>query len=120
AAEGDRSENAEYIYGKKRLREIDAKLARMQRLLDGARPIETTHIDSAIVGFGAYVRLDYGDCEKVWRIVGEGESEPRNGTISLASLLARAMLGNTVYDEFFFSVEGKRIEVSIVDVRYQP
>lgn len=99
AALGDRSENAEYKYGKRRLREIDRRLRFLAKRLDRMKVI-TPHMQAASVGkvgFGAWVVLedDEGD-RKCYRIVGPDESDADNGAISMQSPVAQALMGKTV------------------------
>ena len=99
AAEGDRSENAEYIYGKKRLREIDKKLRQLTSLFGDADVIDIEYLRSDRVDFGARVSvLDEDGCEKQWLIVGVGEADIAEGTISYKSPVARALMGKKVGD----------------------
>lgn len=101
AALGDRSENAEYIYGKRRLREIDRRLRFLGKRLDAltvVRPSLTA--DKSRVGFGAWVSLvdDEGE-QRRYQIVGTDEFDADHGKISVASPIARALLGKRVDDE---------------------
>jgi transcription elongation factor GreB len=97
AAEGDRSENAEYIYGKKRLRELDKRLRYLTYLLTDVEIIDPSTLSGDVVCFGCTVQIrDENDETKRWTIVGEGESDSRNGTISWKSPLAKALLGKRV------------------------
>ena len=93
AAQGDRSENAEYIYGKKRLREIDRRIRYLQKRLDEITVVERAPTDTARVFFGAWVRLEDEDGNTVtYRIVGADEFDAAKGLISIDSPLARALL----------------------------
>lgn len=94
AAEGDRSENAEYIYRKKELREIDARVHYLQRRLPDFKVVESTPTDANRVFFGASVTLAdiEGDEEKTYRIVGGDEADFASGAISIDSPLAKALL----------------------------
>lgn len=122
AAEGDRSENAEYIYGKKRLREIDKKIEFLTKRLEvltvvlpeGERP-------DAKVFFGAYVKLEDEDGEEqVYRIVGPDEAEPERGSISMDSPLGKALLGRREGDEVRVARPRGTVTYTVVDVRYRP
>jgi len=100
AAQGDRSENAEYIYGKRRLREIDRRVRflshRLEELVVVAEPPERRDR----VFFGAWVSLEDEDGEEAeYRIVGADESDARAGAISIESPMARALLGKQIGDE---------------------
>lgn len=99
AAEGDRSENAEYIYGKKRLREIDRRLQYLSRLLKDPEIIDRAKVSTSEVSFGSKVTvLDEDGKEKSWTIVGEGEADFKERTISCEAPVARALLGKKVGD----------------------
>lgn len=94
AAEGDRSENAEYIYGKKRLREIDKRLQYLARFLKDPVVIDKSKVPVDEVGFGSKVVVcDENDQTKVWTIVGEGEADFKEKTISVLAPVAKALLG---------------------------
>ncbi len=99
AALGDRSENAEYKYGKRRLREIDRRLRYLAKRLDRMKVV-TPHMQAANagkVGFGAWVVLEDEDGERrSYRIVGPDESDADNGAISIESPVAKALMGKTV------------------------
>jgi transcription elongation factor GreB len=121
AAQGDRSENAEYIYGKKRLREIDRRLRFLQKRLDTATivtPSEQT--DRERIYFGATVTLEDEDGNTTtYQIVGSDEIDAAGGRISVESPIGRALLRKQVGD----SVEVRRprgdIELTVVDIRYE-
>lgn len=98
AAEGDRSENAEYIYGKKRLREIDARIRHLSHLLDRLTVVPPRS-DGDRVFFGAWITIqDEAGAEVTYRIVGPDESDSRRQMISCESPMARALLGKKVGD----------------------
>ncbi len=93
AAEGDRSENAEYIYGKKRLREIDYRIHQLGKLLDSLTVVEP-RTEGDRVYFGAWVTVDNPEGkERTYQIVGPDESDSKRGMISSESPMARALLG---------------------------
>jgi transcription elongation factor GreB len=99
AAEGDRSENAEYIYGKKRLREIDKRLQYLSRLLKNPEVIAKANVKTDVVNFGTTVTvIDDNGLTKVWTIVGVGEANFKDRTISVDAPVARALLGKAVDD----------------------
>src|SRR5690606_166358 len=86
AAQGDRSENAEYIYGKKRLREIDRRIRFLTQRLDRAQIVQPGAVQHQQVRFGATVRVrDEDGQEKVYTLVGPDESEPEKGCLSYQS-----------------------------------
>lgn len=100
AAQGDRSENAEYIYGKKQLREIDRRIRFLSKRLDGMTVVERAPEDTGKVFFGAWVEVedDDGKVER-FRLVGPDEADGSRGEISVDAPLARALLGKRVDDE---------------------
>jgi len=100
AAEGDRSENAEYIYRKKELREIDYRIRYLQKRLPDLKVVKTQPSNTQQVFFAAWVTLedDKGD-EKTYRIVGPDELDPKKGWISMDSPVAKALLKKHVDDE---------------------
>src|SRR3990172_3824271 len=121
AAQGDRSENAEYIYGKKRLREIDARIRYLQKRLDDIQIVDRPPDDPARIFFGAWVRLEDDDGrESVYRIVGADEFDPAKGWISIDSPLARALLKKTVDDEVSVELPGGRRNLVVLEVSYRP
>lgn len=99
AAEGDRSENAEYIYGKKRLRELDKRIRYLGKLLDEVKVVDPSSLSGSTVCFGSTVTVltEEGE-EKTWTIVGEGETEYTENGISWKSPVAKALLGKQVGD----------------------
>src|SRR6202162_2609613 len=100
AAQGDRSENAEYTYGKRRLREIDRRVRFLSRRLEGIVGVCRARADPARVFFGAFVLLGSGDgAHARYRIVGPDEFSRTPGYISMDSPLGRALLRKTLDDE---------------------
>ena len=100
AAQGDRSENAEYIYGKKQLREIDRRVRFLSKRLDDMTVVDRAPDDQSRVFFGAWVELenDAGETE-IYRLVGPDEADAARGYISIDAPLARALLKKQVDDE---------------------
>ena len=99
AAQGDRSENAEYIYGKKKLRELDRRIRYLSKRLDSLTVVEP-RLDADRVLFGAWVTIEDEDgSESTWRIVGPDEFDVKAGTISVDSPVAKALLGKREGDE---------------------
>ncbi len=99
AAMGDRSENAAYIYGKKQLREIDARVRYLGKRLDSVKVIDERPADTSRVYFGAWLLLeDDAGARHRFRIVGADEIDPARGYISVDAPLARALLGRCVDD----------------------
>lgn len=101
AAQGDRSENAEYIYGKKMLREIDQRVRFLSRRLDDMVVVDRVPDDTRRIFFGAWVTLEDEETGEIreYRIVGPDEIEAASGRISIDSPLARALLKKQVDDE---------------------
>jgi transcription elongation factor GreB len=119
AAEGDRSENAEYIYRKKQLREMDRRLRYLQKRLDVVEVVKAQPADPSRVFFGALVTLeqDNGD-EVTYRIVGADEIDADRGWISVDAPVARALLGKRLDDEVRVPVPGGQRRLFIVDIEY--
>ncbi|MES2883566.1 MAG: transcription elongation factor GreB [Pseudomonadota bacterium] len=120
AAEGDRSENAEYIYRKKELREIDARVHYLQRRLPDFKVVESKPTDSGRVFFGASVTVEdvaTGE-EKTYRIVGGDEVDSATGSISIDSPLARALMKKAVGDALRVMLPGGEVEFEIVEIAY--
>ncbi|KGD65157.1 transcription elongation factor GreB [Alcanivorax nanhaiticus] len=100
AAQGDRSENAEYIYGKKQLREIDRRVRFLSKRLDDMTVVDRLPEDQSKVFFGAWVELENEDGEQeIYRLVGPDETDAQRGYISIDAPLARALLKKQVDDE---------------------
>ncbi len=100
AARGDRSENAEYIYGKKRLREIDRRLRYLAKRMDELTVVSPSREQAGRVFFGAFVRVeDPEGAEAEYQLVGPDESDLSEGRLSIESPLGRALLGKAEGDE---------------------
>ncbi len=120
AAEGDRSENAEYIYRKKQLREIDSRIRYLVKRLERVKSVDQKPDDQSKVFFGAWVELlDEDDCTVRYRIVGPDEIDTRNGLISIDSPLARAMLKKAVGDEVVVKTPNGELYYEVSEVRYE-
>ncbi|QWP75664.1 transcription elongation factor GreB [Lysobacter sp. K5869] len=122
AAEGDRSENAEYTYRKKQLGEIDRRVRYLSKRLPLLRVIESTPSDPHSVFFGAWVEVEdvaSGELAR-YRIVGPDETDAKLGHISIDSPLARAMLKRRVDDEFEAVLPAGPARFAIVEVSYAP
>jgi transcription elongation factor GreB len=119
AAEGDRSENAEYIYRKKELREIDRRVRYLQVRIPDLKVVDTKPADASRVFFGATVEIadDKGEM-KTYRIVGPDETDASKGCISVDSPLARAMLKHAEGDVVKAELPGGQAEIEIVAVKY--
>jgi len=125
AAEGDRSENAEYIYRKKELREIDARVRFLRKRLENMVIVDRIPTNTDKVYFGAWVTIENADGdEKTYRVVGPDEFDPKLGYISMDSPMGKALLGKVLDDEISITVETKDGAVKstyiINDIRYKP
>jgi transcription elongation factor GreB len=119
AAHGDRSENAEYKYGKRRLREIDRRMRYLSGLLDKLKVIDPSSISSDRVQFGATVRIiDAEERERTYQIVGVEEVDVKAGKISIASPMGRALLNKRVGDIAVINRPAGDLDVEIVELRY--
>jgi len=120
ASLGDRSENAEYIYGKKRLREIDRRMRFLYKRLRAAEVVEPSTDRGTTIYFGATVVLGWPDgSEKTFDLVGEDENEAELGRISWRSPLGQALIRKREGDTFRF-LHGEHLELEIIEVRYAP
>ena len=119
AAEGDRSENAEYIYRKKELREIDWRIRYLQKRMPDLRIVDSAPTDRARIFFGAWITLsDEQDVDMAFRIVGPDELDPKRGLVSMDAPLARAMMGRSVDDEVVVQAPGGQKRYWILEVSY--
>ncbi len=120
AAQGDRSENAEYIYGKRQLREIDRRVRFLRQRLEGMIIVTRPPEDRGRVYFGAWVRVeDHSGSETEFRIVGPDELDPVRRYVSMDSPLARALMGKRVDDEVTIEVPGGTRTYAVVGIRYE-
>lgn len=120
AAQGDRSENAEYTYGKRRLREIDRRVRFLRKRLEGMLVVETPPADRQRVFFGAWVELEGEDGARTrYRIVGPDEFDMADGYISMDSPLGRALLSRRLDDEVTVEAPGGSRALLIVAVEYE-
>ena len=119
AAEGDRSENAEYVYGKKRLRELDKRLRYLTSLLKDVEVVDIEYLRNDRVDFGATVLIRNEDgVEKSWTIVGVGEAEVERGEISFKSPLAKVLMGKKVGDYAELDLPAGPMEYELLEVSY--
>jgi transcription elongation factor GreB len=119
AAQGDRSENAEYIYGKRRLREIDRRVRFLSKRLDEVTVVVEPPSDPNRVFFGAHVSVEDDAGEPhTYRIVGGDESDVDKGWISIDSPVARALLGKRCDDVVTVRAPRGEIEYTILAIRY--
>ena len=120
AAQGDRSENAEYIYGKRRLREIDRRLRFLQKRIDELVVVRDAPEQREKVYFGAWVEIEQEDGERrALRIVGPDESDPARGLLSMESPLGRGLLGKRVGDEVRVQRPKGELCCEVVAIRYE-
>ena len=120
AAQGDRSENAEYIYGKKQLREIDRRVRFLRQRLEDLVVVTGPPDDRTRVFFGAWVRIeDEEGRETELRIVGPDELDPARRYVSMDSPLARALMRRQSGDEFTVEVPGGTRSYVVTEVRYE-
>jgi len=121
AALGDRSENAEYIYGKRRLREIDRRMRWLGKLIEKLSVVTEVPADRDRVFFGAWVTVeDESGQSATWRLVGPDEADVEAGQISIESPMARAILGKRVGDDARVRRPRGDTEVVVTAVRYEP
>ena len=121
AANGDRSENGDYIYGRKRLREIDRRLGYLSKVMKQAKVVDPAAQEQRdTVRFGATVELeDIANREVVtYQIVGEDEADIKQGKISISSPIARALIGKYSGDVAEVDAPGGTREYEILDVKY--
>ncbi|HJN78396.1 MAG TPA: transcription elongation factor GreB [Myxococcota bacterium] len=120
ASLGDRSENAEYIYGKKRLREIDRRLRYLSKRIESIEVVDPAELAGDVVRFSATVVLEDEDGEEqTLQIVGEDEIDPPRGRISYKSPIGRALIGKEEGDEIVFSTPGGKRTKVIIEVSYR-
>jgi transcription elongation factor GreB len=119
AAQGDRSENAEYTYGKKRLREIDRRVRFLRQRLEGMVVVTSAPVDPRRVFFGAWVELEDEAGERArYRIVGPDEFDMVPGYISMDAPLGRALLKRALDDEVTVTAPGGSRSYFIVAIEY--
>ncbi len=120
AAQGDRSENAEYIYGKKRLREIDSRMRFLQKRLDALTVVEPSPKQAGRVFFGAWVTLEdeVGETHR-YQVVGPDEFDATAKRISIDSPLGRSLLGKHVDDEVVVNRPKGRATYTVLEIAYE-
>lgn len=120
AAEGDRSENAEYIYRKKQLREMDRRIRYLQKRLPELKIVNSVPSNPEQVFFGAWVTLEDDEGLKIcYRIVGPDEFNPQTNCISMDSPVARALMKKTIDDEIIVNTPKGELNYIILEVSYQ-
>ncbi len=117
---GDRSENAAYIYGKKRLRNIDSRLRYLRKKIDGVKVVDVAQIvPTDHVRFGAIVVVENSKGEtRIWRLVDREESEPSQGRISVQSPIGQALMGKEEGDDVSVRTPKGIQEYEVIEVRY--
>ncbi len=119
AAQGDRSENAEYTYGKQRLREIDSRVRHLRKRLEGMVVVREPPSDPKRVFFGARVTLESPTGQRRdYRIIGPDEFDQEHGGISMDSPLARALLGKALDAQIRVSLPEGEQEYAIIAIAY--
>jgi transcription elongation factor GreB len=119
AAQGDRSENAEYIYGKKRLREIDRRIRFLTKRLDAAVVVKRGEVQTDVVRFGASVEVeDENGKRSRYRLVGPDEADPAKGFLSFQSPLGQALLKRRVGDVVTVLRPAGDMDVTLLAVSY--
>ena len=120
ASLGDRSENADYLYGKKRLREIDRRLAHLAKAMKAAKIVDpASQAATGEVRFGATVELaDEEDSRRVLTIVGDDEADASEGLIGWSAPFARALIGAKVGDERTVRLPNGEKSYAVVSIRY--
>jgi transcription elongation factor GreB len=120
AAQGDRSENAEYVYGKKQLREIDRRVRFLRKRLEGMVIVSRPPDDRSRIFFGAWVRIEDDEGhETELRIVGPDEIDPARHYVSMDSPLARALMRKQRDEAVTVEVPGGRRTYVVTEVRYE-
>ena len=120
AAQGDRSENAEYIYGKKRLREIDRRIEFLTKRLDELEVVRPDPSQAGRVFFGAYVAVeDEAGAATEYQVVGPDEFDVAAGRVSMDAPLGRALLGRREGDEITVERPKGRVTFTVIGIRYE-
>jgi transcription elongation factor GreB len=120
AKNGDRSENGDYIYGKRRLREIDSRVRYLTQRLEDATIVEDKPRNTSKVFFGAWVTLDDEDigAENTYRLVGSDEINPSLNWISIDSPMAQALVGKSIDDEINVTIPAGTRRLIVTAIRY--
>jgi transcription elongation factor GreB len=119
AGNGDRSENGDYIYGKRRLREIDSRLKFLRDRIEASNVVNPKDVKSETVVFGATVSIcDEDDVKKTYTIIGEDEIDVNKNRISWRSPLAKALLGRRVGDEVVIHRPAGDLVAEITQIKY--
>ena len=120
AGNGDRSENGDYIYGRKRLREIDRRLSYLSKVMKSAKVVDPSAQEQRdTVRFGATIELaDDDDERRIVTLVGEDEADASSGQISWSAPIARALIGARVGDERIVRLPAGEKSYEILSIRY--
>jgi len=119
AAEGDRSENAEYIYRKKQLREMDRRIGYLQRRLPELKVVNNLPANQKQIFFGAWITLEGEDGKQVrYRIVGADEFDPKQNWISIDSPMARALLKKSLDEDVDVQTPGGNVLYQVIEISY--
>ena len=119
ASNGDRSENGDYIYGRKKLREIDRRLGYLARVMKAAKVVDPASQSTDQVRFGATVELaDEDNRRRFLTIVGDDEADATNGRIGWSAPIARALVGAKVGDERAVRLPAGEKSYEILSIRY--
>ncbi|HAG91055.1 MAG TPA: transcription elongation factor GreB [Bdellovibrionales bacterium] len=119
AGNGDRSENGDYIYGKRRLREVDRRLKFLRDRIESAQVVNPKEITSKHVVFSATVKVEDEEGKiRIFRIVGEDEIAPESNHISWKSPMAKALMGKNVGDVVLIRRPAGDLEVEILEISY--
>ena len=120
AKNGDRSENGDYIYGKRRLREIDSRVRFLNKRLDELEVVSRAPGDTGKIFFGAWVTLeDEAGEERRWRIVGPDEFDLANGKLSMDSPMARSLMGKAMDDEIVVQTPSGQQVYYVTQISYE-
>ena len=121
AAEGDRSENAAYTYGKMRLRDIDRRLRELDKIIDHAKVISTNAPADGSIRFGATVTLQdkKTNRQRIYTLVGVQEIDPIAGRISVNSPVGMALIGKKQGDSVTIEIPRGKVEYAIIGITYK-
>ena len=121
AAQGDRSENAEYIYGKKQLGEIDRRVRHLRKRLEGIYISDQIPDDTTKIFFGAWFQLENEEGRRqTFRLVGPDEFDQSEEYISMDSPLGKAVIGKSLHEDVFVAAPDGETRYSIIEINYPP
>jgi transcription elongation factor GreB len=119
ASLGDRSENADYQYGKKRLREIDRRLRFLGKRIAEAEVVDPEAIENDCIQFGATVTVCDDEQKRIYTIVGVDETDAKIGFISWRSPIGKALIGKSMDDEVFVQTPSGEVSFEVVSIDYK-